>query len=50
MLQGEVHVHVCVYGCLHIVHCVYMACCMGDFKGKAVRTFVFTLHSMLHCG
>ena len=37
---------------------VYVVCCMGDFKGKAVHTFlmcahfpdVHTLHSMLRCG
>ena len=37
--------------------CTYVVCCVGDFKGKAVHTFVMcahfpdvrTLHSMLHC-
>ena len=37
---------------------IHVVCCVGDFKGKAVHTFVMcahfpdvrTLHSMLHCG
>ena len=45
---------------VHSITCcisVYVVCCVGDFKGKAVHTFVMcahfpdvhTLHSMLYC-
>ena len=61
-VRMHVHVYEWVQVCKHNIMCIavydIVVCYVGDFKGKAVCTFVMcahfpdvrTHHSMLHCG
>ena len=58
-LYVHMYVFVCTYVCTYVhVYIIHVVCCVGNFKGKTVHTFVMcahfadvhTLHLMLHCG